>query len=303
MLKNQTKIAIVYHLFINLDYNLSIDIVYPVFQNKYTYFTKEILMKNKLKVYTLTSLILSVVVGALRVLSLAISYDSSVGYFSSSFIVTVTRSLMIVSLVWLGSSLLFIPKDTINVRTDKQMASMCISIITGIVFFASGIFQILNGTTNLYILSGALMMISSTAFILKFTKLRKGTAWIEYFAIFSIILMIADMHFDYYTAMNSPHKILSQLALISGALVLLGDMRDSFSESQPRTEFAIGLIATFLCFVNAISSTFSFITRLTLEHSGFNVSLIVISITLGIYSFEKLAFGFYSKLPENPENE
>lgn len=263
-------------------------------------------MKNKLKVYTLTSLILSVIVGAMWVLSLSISYDISVGYFNDSLAVIATRSLMCASLIWLASSLFFIPKNTIDVRkssdtvpSDKKLTSLCISVITGVLFFASGLFRILNGISGLYILSGALMMISSTAFILKSTKFRKGSAWIEYFAIFSIILMLVDMHFDYYTAMNSPHKILSQLSLIASLFMLLGDVRDSFSESLPRAEFAIGLITTFLCFVNAISSTFAFIMGLTFELSRFDASHLVISIVLGIYSFEKLAFGFHSKLPEN----
>lgn len=212
-------------------------------------------MNAKIKVYTGTALTLSLLLTILKTLCFLFSFDSALGYFDNTFLVSLTGALTWISAIWCISVLLLFPKDTVATKKNRSSLLVTAAIIASLLFIAAGVgIFVTNLSNKLAIACGALLFVGSSFFWLHLTRLdRSKFVWPGMLSILGLLAVLVVSHFDMFVAINSPIKLGLHLSAILAALCLLAELRLSFGDEMPRASFALKLLAVLFCLPTAVS--------------------------------------------------
>ena len=216
-------------------------------------------MKSKLKIYCLTALFLTAILTVLRCLSLFFFYSPEIGYFDSSAITVTSNALYVTGAVWLFSPLLFIPKGAISTKfTSSRTSHKSCSSFSAVMFLFAFATSLLSGKLTLSVILTAAAFLAATAFFA--LSAFGGGKWDTPKAIcslaptLSLVLVLASIYFDLKIAMNSPHKIVGGIILMTAMVFFLCETRIFLDKPLPRLHFASGLVTFFLGASYALSS-------------------------------------------------
>lgn len=216
-------------------------------------------MKNKVKTYCLSALLLTFILTLLRCVSLSAFYDDAIGYFNPSFVTTVMNALYLLSSLWYLSALLLIPKSSLQTEfspADVSIKSAAMFAAVLFVFSAVSIFATVS--TSKFGLIGALTALASALFFSLITIKSKISETIRAFAsialISTLIIVLASLYFDMFIAMNSPHKILGSFTLMAAMVMVLCETRVYLCKPLTRLHLASALLTFSLGISFALSS-------------------------------------------------
>lgn len=212
-------------------------------------------VRAKLKIYSYSIIVLSVIVIILRILCLKFAFDTDVRYFSeNSPLPIISNAILCLSLIWAASLLIFIPRGTVSIPAPMHSASaQFAAALCGFVFLFIGISStmtylqdgiILFSRSNavrrdliLYLLSCFSSFLAAAYFFTALSSQHRCAGWrviLGFFPILWSLLLLARSYFDFYVAMNDPNKVAMQLALMAGMLFLLQELRLLLGRPQPR---------------------------------------------------------------------
>ena len=265
---------------------------------------RTVIMKNKIKIYCFTCLILTFILTLLRCISLTAFYDTRTGYFNSAFIPTVMNMIYILSSVWCLSTLILIPHS--HIETDFTPSFMWMkgaSMFSTVLFICSAIFMLVSPTeSKFHFINVLTVALSALFFILTIVKNDKSDnirAFISMALIAALTVILATLYFDMTIAMNSPHKIHGSFVLMSAMIFGLCETRTYLGTPIPRVHLASAL----LTFMLGISFTLSAIIYLfTAQPTEFvsnpvilgNVGYIGVIMGISVYAISR-CFAFESK--------
>ncbi len=222
-------------------------------------------MKTNVKLYFLSTIILTLLLSGLRTACFLTSFEQDVGYFSSTPLTVVTTVLYALSILWCLAALLLFPKNATLASTDG-IGRAVIGKLTGSLFLFSGLciligrlaksFPVVGGTSALLPILGIFAVLSSFFFFTDGVRTEKlGTAHATFgFAV--LVFLFAFLFFTYfnmYVAINSPIKNSLQLSILSTLFFLLSEIRESIGGSRPRLSAVLGPLCAFFCVPTAVS--------------------------------------------------
>ena len=253
-------------------------------------------MKNKVNIYRISALLLTLILTVVRTISLKSFYAPQIGYFNSSPIVTVTDVVLILGAIWFISSAFAISKNEISVeKTSRSLYSKVAASFTAIIFLASAVFLFFYTENKFSVLAGIFTFLSAIYFIsvaVDNKKLETTRAFLSMLPTLAFLLSAVTIYFDMKIAMNSPHKIMSGFAMLCAMLFSLCETRVFIERQIPRVHFAMGLITFTLGFTYSASTL---IYLLTEKLSDFqrrpvalgNVGFIGIVLAFSIYALSR----------------
>ncbi len=201
-------------------------------------------MKNKVKVFSLSALCLAILISILRMISLATSYNTSIGYFEDSAIVSFMRILWFVSAISCVGALVLIPKGTVACIARPHPVCRAAEFAAVPCFFICGL-SLAIGASGLVLIIGIIMMASTLYFIseqMDTSLANRSRGALALLPLLCLMLILFDVYFDQFVTMNSPHKNAIQCALLSGLAFLLCEIRIHIGKEAPRAALASRLL-------------------------------------------------------------
>ena len=245
-------------------------------------------------------LCLAPLAAVLRTVALFTSFDTEIGYFNESFIVTLVNWLIVLTSAFAICGLLFISKEAdLPKKADNSANSIFFSAtFAGFIMLADFFYKLVSvigggkfsyykmifssafRAENAYMLRvGAIIeimgviaaVLSAVCFFVRSSKNPKAklSAWLGFFPIIRALVGVAQIYFDMTVQMNHPSKLMLQFALISVMFYFLCEEREYVSEEhmRPRGFFISGCLAFFLCFVGGVSEIVGFFSGVLSEGS------------------------------------
>lgn len=225
-------------------------------------------MKTKIKLYFLSTIILTLLLSGLRTACFFTSFEQDVGYFSSTPLTLITTALYVLSTLWcLAAPFLFQRNATLV--PENSIGHAVISKITGSILLFSGLciligslaktFPVAGGTAALLPILGISAVLSSAFFFTDGARTEKlGTAHAAFgFAV--LVFLFAFLFFTYfnmYVTINSPIKNALQLSILSALFFLLSEIRGSIGRPRTRLSAALSPLCAFFCVPTAVSHLF-----------------------------------------------
>ena len=222
--------------------------------------------KNKIKVFSLSVFIFTLLTAITRTICLFAFYESNVGYFRAGFPSVIVTALYLLGLALCVCPLFLLPRGRTTVnegfRRHLSFALRCPAVVA---FFICGIIILGNGATQsikLDILTGFLCIVSTLYFL--FSALSElprfqdrpnaSRPWVCIVVIAALLLMLSSAYFDMTVNINGPFTTVFLFSLLACALFLLGEMRLDIGRPMTRIHFVSGLAAFFLSASSAIGN-------------------------------------------------
>ena len=220
---------------------------------------------SKVKVFTLTALILSAVGFALYLLSYSAAGDGSDYFMQGHPLPMLANALAFVSVLWFVSALVLIPKNALPTN-DFMRGKLCAAAVFPIIgtLGAGALILAYFGPQELAALLAKEIKIDSTALCTALTAFGAVLSLVYYAlrminaqstANVSVIMGIGPVafltglcgltYFEMDHHMNAPTKIALQLAFIVTMVFLTAELRCTIDRAQPRRYLASACIALF----------------------------------------------------------
>lgn len=262
-------------------------------------------MKNKSRVYSLSVVILAVLLSALRTVCLLTAYNSDVGYLDSTPLVLVTRGLYIIGALWCFA-IPFLPQKAERLSSIGSVPHIIFSNIAGSLSLFSGICIFINsltsadravpGNTILPLFIGIFAALASIFFFSenpRLPKLRAAHASCGFLVLAFLFCLLFHIYFDMYVAINSPLKIALQLSILSALLFVLHEIRTAIGRPFSR----IGTLSRFLCVLFCLPTAISHLILSSTEKLSYLAKDIISPffslslLAIGIFAVSQLIFG------------
>lgn len=252
----------------------------------------------KLKIYTYSITALSAICILLRVLCLLFAFDADVSYFSlSSPLPDVANAVLILSMLWSVSTLIFIPRQSMKrLMPAYSTASIFASALCGFLFLYAAVQSVLALLDDSLLLSPnyrrdvIILLISTCSALLSaiyfFTALRSSTLRtvgriaLDFFPVIWAVMALATIYFDFSHAMNDPNKVILQLALMAVMVFFLQELRLLLGRAQPRTGLFFSYIGMLLCGVGGVAGM---LTMGKIEALGDYATILIVVSALWLY--------------------
>ena len=242
--------------------------------------------KKILKIYTIIFALLTVVCVALRFVAVSTVYDADIGYYKTGAVVpTVLHVLCFVSFALAMSIIPLLPKKTLPEALPCGLgvrASAAIQLVFALGMAAYLIYPAFTGgvkVSAVSIICVIAALFSTVYFALvmagKAVPEKKNSALFGYTVIVYVLMMLANSYFDFYTTMNSPNKLITQIALMSIMVALLFEMRAILGISLARGYAAFTLFAVFLSAVSSIPGVVLFLAGTFTKPMYFAVNFVI----------------------------
>ena len=222
---------------------------------------------QKVKIYTLSAIALTAIAVLWRSCNFLVFFDTSVDYFQSGPSHAGLLTLWTLTVAWLLSAIIFIPKHAFSpkARTETGRASrytglICATFTAASFFFFRECITFYVANAQLYNLLAIFSLLSVLYFAFRFLGDTPPAyrALTGYLAIIWIALMLCATYLNLYVAMNSPFKLTLHLALLSVMLHLLEEVRADTDHAFRITQLSFTLIATFHCAMASIPVLIAF---------------------------------------------
>ena len=224
------------------------------------------LTKSKLKVFSLSVFVITLLTAALRTICLFAFYEPNVGYFRAGVASVIVTALYVLGLALCVCPLFLLPREQITVdgafRKNLSFALCCPAVIA---FFVCGIVILGNGAiraikfdvlTGIFCIISALFFLSSALSQLPPFKGRFDASrpWLCIAVIAALLLMLSSAYFDMTVNINGPFTTVFLFSLLSCALFLLSEIRHDIGRPLALAHFVSGLAAFFLSASSAIGN-------------------------------------------------
>lgn len=216
---------------------------------------------QKVKIYTFSALALTVAVTLLRIVGFLFFFDDDVGYFSISPLTTVTTALCILTVIWILTAVIFIPKYSFPLKTKpapnnytRLAALFCGMIVVGSsFFFRQSMYYYVEQAKSYHTLS-MFTLLAAVYFLLHFLGQKNEThsALASYAVILWAAMLMSVSYLNLYVAMNSPLKITLHTALLGIMLFLLEEARLLTDHNFRILYYAASLIAILTCSISSL---------------------------------------------------
>lgn len=216
---------------------------------------------QKVKIYTGSAIILTVVAVLLRILNFLLNFDTSIHYFYETPLHLIYRAVCILTVAWLLTSLIFIPRYSFPKATrpavsnaSRLTALFCAVLTAGSFFFFRVNIYYYASHAKLYQLLCLFSLLSAVYFFLQFlaNKPVQYTVLTSYTVILWIGLILCVTYLNLYVAMNSPFKITLHMALLGFLLYLSEEARMLTDHSFRISYLACTMIALLNCALSSI---------------------------------------------------
>ena len=250
----------------------------------------------KLKIYAYSLFALTGIAVILRVCALLLAYETDSGYFAPSTpIPTMGNALLILSLLWAFSMLIFMPRDLLSDTLPAfSGASAFASALCGfcLIFYAGFSFLgAYRGTVTfagetfmrdkiLHYLICAAALLAGLYFLAALKpsfRADKKRILLGFFVPLWALLVLARCYFDLARAMNNPIKIMLQMALIGIMLYMLQELRVLMGQAQPRLGAVCAFTALLLAGVGGVAGLIS-LPKLSAALDGYAFELMLLSV-------------------------
>jgi len=223
---------------------------------------KAIKYRTTAMVLMVITVILTIVLGALRTCMLAWFYNADTGYFNCSDILSAVfyagealcLVIGVVSLVILG-------KKIYITQPAPSSVSLFAGLFCGFLMFASVVLYLMDTPMDqifenyVAFASIVLALISFVYFVLGITSQKVGYT-VKTLLCFAVILWamssLFGLYFDISLTINNPSKVLEQLALVTVTLYFLYECRFFIEKQRPALYLAIGFISSVLLGVSVL---------------------------------------------------
>lgn len=204
-------------------------------------------LRRSALIYTAVVLALTTLAALIRAIGLFFFYDASIGYFSGALFSALAYLVPMGALLVLGIlSLVFFRGEEIGYAKNAPLAVKIVSAACALLFFLWSVQGLTSGapwyTTVLGLFSALYFLLALTADTRTPALPIAGLC-----VILRLIVALGNSHFDITVAMNSPDKLALQLALLSGMIFTVCELRARID--TPRTAlwfFSAGIAATLL---------------------------------------------------------
>ena len=269
-------------------------------------------MKNKIHIYSISALLAVLVLTFMRSVSLISCYDTHIGYFNSSLLVTITNLATFLAVVWLMSSAFVVQKNTTSAPiVFSKIYNHIATQIAAAIYLISSIYILLDAENNLVVFAGASALISAIYYILMSINKPSTntlTAFLSMLPTVTLALTAISVYFDMKISMNSPHKVMASFILLCAMVFSLCETRSHINRASPKVHFASGLVTFLLGFTYSASNLIYLLTQtlsdfekrpLTLGNIGF----IGITAAISIYAFFRCLSFENDSLPEEEKDQ
>lgn len=277
--------------------------------------------------------LMAFVSAVLRSLCYVFFFDTDPGYFTATFLTSMSDSLMVFVVAILLCGFFYIAKDAELCKSIDSADNTVFfaSVFAGFIMLADFAFKVYvmigedkfsyykfifdksYNVDNSYIVRavavieivGVLASLAAACcfFVRSSKKVNvKLSAIFGFFPIVRALVGIAQIYFEMEIQMNHPSKLMLQFALISLMLFFLAEERYFISDThmRPRRYFIFGCVAMYLSFVGGVSEMVGFFSG-KLGRGDFCVEAFV-CLTFSIYVFARIkAFALYVPEIHQPE--
>lgn len=211
---------------------------------------------QKVKIYTFSAILLIAVTIVLRIINFLCIYDPAIDYFRKHPLHTGYRTLCLLTVLWLLSMLIFIPryafspKCTPNAGTfSRAMGLFCGCASAASFFFFRNCMAYYTAHAKFYQLLSLFCLLSAAYFLLLFSDkiATPARALCGYLTLLWFGLILSVTYLNLYVPMNSPFKVTLHMALITLMLHVLEDTRRNVGRSFRIHYYAYTLIGILCC--------------------------------------------------------
>ncbi|MBQ7320534.1 MAG: hypothetical protein IJW99_00400 [Clostridia bacterium] len=221
----------------------------------------------KVKIYTWSAVILIGIALLLRIANFTFAFDPEVGYFDPFPTHVAYGAILIMTVLWLLTSLIFIPQYsfTIDIRPETGRASRVCALVCAAVSAATSLFFFECSTyyahhAKLYVLTALFSLLAAIYFALRFI----GDTSPEHHVLSGYLLLVwlgmilAATYLNLYVQMNSPFKITFHFALAAMMFHVFEDVRMLVKKRFRIAYYAYTLIAVLLCGMASVPVLFAY---------------------------------------------
>lgn len=216
----------------------------------------------KFKIYTSFIFLITVIATVLRSVCVLTEYEAETGYFRESALAGISNAAFAAGAICcLAAAFLFpriAPLSQASIGSFRETAWKILYLLAAICCFFGGIFFLTNRTSNsiiMYISTGILSMLLAMFFLLNCTPDKTKSAartntlapWFCVAGIVLLFLLLMSSYFDLSVAQNGPFTPVFIFSALSGCHFFLAEMGIRIGRGAPRIQFALTLVAFFLC--------------------------------------------------------
>lgn len=252
-----------------------------------------IVMKSKLKLFGIYLPVFCVIILAtvtMRTVALLVQFDFKTGYFSENVLISIADYMTVALSLFLFSYVFYSRKD---LKLIPDFSSPATYVPTGLtsaalVFIAISLFGADKRSSAvldlLAYVSAALAILSAVNFIV----MALSENWLDtkrvYLGLSTVLFLsfyTAYLYFDTTLPINSPNKVLDQMAYLFAAVFFLYETRLSMKREKWRLYIAFGFIAAAISAYSAIPSLIVYFAK----GKTVSDSIYEIALTLALFIF------------------
>ena len=290
---------------------------------------------DRLSVYRVSILWVTLIAVAVRLAALFTSYDSEIGYFNQKNFFPDFFDALLVLMTLFAVSSVFLFRKQCDMPTSPAFgggAEFFTELYAGFIFIADAAYKVYRfvgicrsgkietiidrfknpkyyqspADTTMRVLAILFLMgfISSVLASVYFLrggggKNKKGQIGLVYFVIIRCLSGMVQVYFNMEIPMNNPGKLLCELSMISVMIYFLAEERFNIGGLRARPNFFIGasLAAFPLCTIAGITSVVGLLTGVA-PYGEFCVEG-VIALVCGLYAFVRLTA--YERIVRSPQ--
>ena len=216
---------------------------------------------KKVKIYTISALTLTVIVTLLRVIGFVFFFEEDLGYFAISPLNTIATVLCVLTVLWILTAIIFIPKYSFPLKTKpapnnytRIAALFCGMIVAGSFFFFRQSMYYYMAQAKSYQILSIFTLLAAVYFLLHALGHQNEThiALASYAVILWAAILMSVSYLNLYVAMNSPLKLTLHIALLSIMLFLMEEARLLTDHNFRILYHAASLIAILTCSISSI---------------------------------------------------
>ena len=211
---------------------------------------------QKVKIYTFSALTLTVIAIALRIINFVCIFDTGIYYFKDHPLHSIYRVLTTLTVLWIISMLVFIPRHAFTSKTVPYTGSLSRSfcLFCGLTVLASYFFfqecmAYYIGHAKLYQTLSLFSLPCAAYFLLQFSEKvpRAARALCGYMVLIWLGMILSVTYLNLFVPMNSPFKVTLHLAILGMMLHVLEDSRLGAGRPFRIRYFACTWIALLFC--------------------------------------------------------
>ncbi len=268
---------------------------------------------SPLKLYGLLSLCATLIAVILRSLNLFLYYEDKIGYYERGSVLPVLTRILITAFILSFAVFVLVAWRKKSPALDSgRGANRVAAWLCALLFGAFAVFSAVHYFQSGNAFSGAvkqplilaLVSLTATVFFVLYA-MKKGTPslllLLGFGTILWFVLILAVSYFDATVAMNSPFKLIQQLACLGAMLLVLGETRILCGAPKSRLYlFSLSTASLFLC----TSSLPSLIYDFSIAASARPLSMTEpVCLGVGIFAVVRLILLTFGKDPEESITE